>query len=116
MESQAILPFDISARKHQGNKNSRAANLKLIPHKSGIRARIVAQVAAMDYQGLTVNEIKIWDDVKARYKPINEFSGRVTEAKALGELFDSGRNRDGCAVLVARKEFVKGGSDAGLLR
>jgi hypothetical protein len=103
---QPTLPFDVTASKHRGNLNSQAANLRLIPHKSGIRARIVAQVAAADFAGLTINEIRLWDDIKARYKFPNEFSGRITEAKAAGELFDSGRDRDGCSVLVSRREWV----------
>jgi hypothetical protein len=98
---QLAIPFDISARKHKGNPNSKAANLVVRPHKSSMRERIRIFVAACDFRGATVKEI-----AEAFGKQLHQISGRISEGKLAGELFDSGRDRDGCSVLVSRREWV----------
>jgi hypothetical protein len=98
---QPTLPFDVTASKHRGNLNSQAANLRLLPHKASMRERIRIFVAACDFRGATVKEI-----AEAFGKQLHQISGRISEGKLAGELFDSGRDRDGCSVLVSRREWV----------
>lgn len=107
MASQPSL-FDVCARKHGGNQNSRAANLRIHPHKESDREAIRIQVAAMGFAGLTLKEIRIIHPTAQpeRWKYPNEISGRITALKALGQIFDSGRERGNCTVWVARQEWV----------
>jgi hypothetical protein len=100
--------FDVCARKHSGNQNSVAANLKSQQFKETNRERIRSQIAAAGFAGLTINELKIYDDNKQRFKPANELSPRLTELVALGLIYPSGRQRESCSVYVARKEWSNG--------
>jgi hypothetical protein len=101
---QMGIPFDISARKHQGNENSQEANLRAIPMKGRNRERIRKLVAYRKDRGATLKELSV---LLGKFP--HQVSGRITELKKLGEIFDSNREpRDGCSVLVARKEWCRG--------
>ena len=103
---QAQLPFDVTAARHRGNPKSVAANLRIHEHKASDRERILAQIASQGYAGLTLGEIKLWDERRQEFKPINKYSGRLTELKISGQVLDSGRERDGMAVYVTRRDWV----------
>jgi hypothetical protein len=106
--------FDPCARKHGGNPNSVAANLRNRPHKDSDRESIRIQIASQGFAGLTLNEVQIWDPSwrnprtgeLGRYKPANAISGRLTELVADQEIFVSGRKRQGCSVYVSRREWA----------
>ncbi len=100
MTSQPSL-FDVCETKHRGNKQSRAANLRVMPHKKGIRERARVFIAATEWYGATAQEI-----AQAFGKPLHTLSGRCSELRALGQVFDSGRVRDKGSVLVSRAEWV----------
>jgi hypothetical protein len=100
--------FDPSAGKHGGNPRSVEANRRIHPFKESDRESIRIQVAAAGFAGLTSKEIRIEHPTAQprRFKYPNEFSGRITALKAQKKLFESGRQRDGADVLVAREEWV----------
>jgi hypothetical protein len=96
--------FDPCARKHGGNPNSVAANLKAQQFKETHRERIRSQIAACGFAGATLKELKI---VKGdRYLYPNELSPRLTELVAMQLIFVSGRRRENCSVYVSEKRFV----------
>lgn len=107
MSTQLTIPFDVTASRHRGNRNSREANLRAAPFKETNRERIRMQVASAGFAGLTINELKIWDERKARFKPANELSPRLTELVALRLIFPSGRQRKCCSVYVAELRWVR---------
>src|SRR5690349_19162782 len=97
---------DITRSKHKGNKQSERANERVFPSKVGMRERVRIFVAGCGFHGATLHEI-----CKAFNKLPHQISGRISEAKAEGEIFDSGRTRriegsGDCAVLVSKKEWV----------
>lgn len=100
---QQTLPFDVTQSRHKGNQKSVAANLRVHPHKASVRERIRIFVCGCDWRGATVKEIA---KAFGYGESINRISGRITELKLTGEVFDSGREREGCAVLVGRKDQV----------
>jgi DNA invertase Pin-like site-specific DNA recombinase len=106
--TQTDFIWDVTAGRHGGNKQSRAANLRINQFKETNRERIRSQIAAAGFAGLTINELKIYDDNKQRFKPANELSPRLTELVALGLIYPSGRQRESCSVYVARKEWSNG--------
>lgn len=101
--AQASLPFDISARKHQGNPESKAANLKIKPHKFSFRQRVYSRIVLAGTYGATCKEISLLEG-----RPMHAVSGRLSELKAMGEIQESQRTREGGHVLVA-SYLVKGG-------
>lgn len=94
---------DICRNRHKGNEHSEAANLRIEPHKASMRERIRVFVAACQDYGATIKDV-----CQSMGKTPNEISGRITELKRDKVLFDSGREREGCAVLVARKCWING--------
>jgi hypothetical protein len=97
--------WDVTARKHGGNQQSIAANLRSSAFKETNRERIRTQIASAGFAGLTINELRIYDDKKQRFKPANELSPRLTELVALRLIYPSGRQRAGCSVYVADKQW-----------
>lgn len=96
---------DICKRKHGGNRNSRAANESVEPFKASIRERVRVYIGGCGWRGATLPEIA------AKFgRPFHAISGRISEAKADGEIFDSGRTRKhegrDCAVYVGQKGMV----------
>jgi hypothetical protein len=112
--SQPTL-WDVTARKHGGNQQSIAANLRINPHKDSDRESIRIQIASQGFAGLTLNEVQLWDPTwrnprtgeLGRFKPTNTFSGRITELVAEQKIFVSGRKRAGCSVYVAQREHAR---------
>ena len=83
------LPSDITRRKHGGNAQSVAANGKVAPHKAGIRYRIEELVEESGERGLTLHELC------ARLNRFpHQISGRMTELKAEGKIYERGEPRD----------------------
>lgn len=110
------LPDDICARKHGGNVNSIAANERNKKVRVIDYERIKAQVAAAGFYGITINEMKLWDFRKDRWKTPNQYSGRLTamsdpkiEASSKTKqfrIYEANRKRDNCEVYVNRPEWV----------
>lgn len=94
--------FDVCARKHKGNRQSKAANITAAPWKPGIRRFLIGCILFNGREGATAKELTYLAE-----KPLHAISGRLSEAKRDGLIFDSGRVRDGCAVLVGRKEWAE---------
>lgn len=102
-QSQMLIPWDVTARKHSGHRNSVRANQKVEPHKASIRERIRVFVVACGHQGTTLKEIA------AKFgKQLNQISGRCTELKIAAQIFASGRDAEGFTIYVGRKEWVNG--------
>jgi hypothetical protein len=97
------LPFDVTAGKHKGNPNSRAANLRVISIKVTLRERVRIFIAGCDYRGATVHELS--DHLG---KPVHSISGRLSELKIEQKIFDSGRSRNGASVLVVDRKWMNG--------
>jgi hypothetical protein len=99
--NQQTLPFDITARKHKGNPESRAANERLHPRKSELRDRFYNWFVERGPRGAVAEEAEIaLGFARGTGQP------RVTELKALGKLVKTGERRDTstgnkAAVLVA---------------
>jgi hypothetical protein len=69
--------------------------------------RIRIFVVACDFRGATVHEIAAAiHDRNGKAKLPHQISGRLSELKAAGLLFDSNRERGDAAVLVGRLEWV----------
>jgi hypothetical protein len=90
--SQPTL-WDACARKHKGNAQSRAANLRAESGKVTNRQRIYEQIAACGFAGATLKELKIAKGDRFLYP--NELSPRITELVADELIFVSGRKRTG---------------------
>jgi hypothetical protein len=103
--TQTDFVWDIDARKHQGNANSKAANLRANQFKTTNRQRILEQIAACGFAGATIKEIKIAKGDRFLYP--NELSPRLTELVALRLIYPSGRQREGCSVYVSEKAWAK---------
>jgi hypothetical protein len=104
--TQNSFIWDVSARKHGGNPNSVAANLKAQQFKTTNRQRILEQIAACGFAGATIKELKIAKGDRFLYP--NELSPRLTELVALRLIYPSGRQRENCSVYVSRKEWCNG--------
>jgi hypothetical protein len=102
--SQPTL-WDVTARKHGGNQQSIAANLRSSAFKETNRERIRTQIAACGFAGATLKELKISKGDRFLYP--NELSPRLTELVAMQLIFPSGRRRDGCSVYVAQREHAR---------
>lgn len=94
--------FDVCARKHQGNPESKAANFRAEPHKFSFRQRVYSRIVLAGTYGRTCKEIALEEG-----RPMHAVSGRLSELKALGEIQESTRTRDGGRVLVV-SYLVKG--------
>lgn len=94
--AQPLLPFDITERKHGGNPESKAANLRIEPHKRTLRERVYARLALAGNHGATCKEI-----AQLEGREMHAISGRITELKKLGSIQETARTRDGGRVLVA---------------
>jgi hypothetical protein len=105
--TQTDFIWDVDSRKHRGNPNSVAANLKAQQFKATHRERIRAQIAAAGFAGLTLKEIKIAKGDRFLYP--NELSPRITELVADQLIFVSGRKREGYtgSVYVSRREWAR---------
>lgn len=101
-----IRDVDVCARKHGGNRNSEAANKRVAPHKANMRERCRVFIGECGPQGATIHEL-----CKYMGKLPNELSGRLSELKRLGQVFESGRKRNGAEVLVGDRRWVSGSSD-----
>lgn len=95
---QAELP-DICRNRHGRNEKSEAANVRVQPFKKTTRDHIAEYVMRAGDGGATVREIA---QAFGYGDGINKISGRITELKRAGRVFDSGRERDGCSVLTVR--------------
>lgn len=94
---------DVCRRKHGGNAHSAAAFARVQPTQLNMAERIRAYIGGCGPAGATLKE------VAAQFgKQLNQISGRFSQLKANGQIFDSGRTHEGCAVYVAFKGWVNG--------
>lgn len=68
-----------------------------------MRGRVRIFVDGCGFQGTTLKQIAENFD-----KPLHALSGRISELKRDGLIFDSGRDEGGFSILVSRKEWVSG--------
>lgn len=95
MNLQALLPFDVSAGKHRGNKQSKAANPTGIS-KTEIREQVMWVL--LHYGPSTCKEIS-----ERLNKPMHKVSGRISELKALGMVEPTGFVRNKGGVVRVRR-------------
>ncbi len=79
MSAQPILPFDITARKHGGNAESRAANLAALPTKESWRNIIMDFAASRGTFCITADEVAVFFVCNH-----NTTSPRIAELRGLG--------------------------------
>lgn len=96
-------PFDVCARKHGGNERSKAANLRALPEKGSLRERVRVYIGGCEQRGATCAEI-----AERFGRAMHSISGRISELKEAGKVFDSGRTRNGGTVLVGRRQWCNG--------
>src|SRR5215472_16366774 len=73
---------------HGGNQESTEAHESIRAEKARLRARVVRYVERRGQRGATCDEIEVASGMSHQ-----TISARCTEAKALGEVVDSGRRR-----------------------
>jgi len=83
-------PFDgdPTLNYHGGNQESTDAHDSIRAEKARLRARVVRYVERRGQRGATCDEIEVASGMSHQ-----TISARCTEAKALGEVVDSGRRR-----------------------
>ncbi len=103
LKSEIEMATDITASRHGGNEESRSAHLNIRLHKKELREQVLNLITAFTPAGgITMKEVASIMGVE-----INRVSGRGSELKRLGMVRKSGEIRDGSAVLVLAKEWVK---------
>ena len=90
---------DVTQSRHQGNAQSIDANKRAEFGKGYWRARVIA-FATNRGDGFTLKDL-----CNSFGRPLNALSGRISELKRDRVLVDTGRRRDGCAVLTLAKGF-----------
>lgn len=97
---QGALPFDITAKRHKGNPQSREANLAAIPRKENLREIIFNYILKCGERGSTADEAEIALGIRTQ-----TLTARVAELKAQERIVPYGTRptRSGCnaAVLYA---------------
>ncbi len=97
MSTQVSLPFDVTSRKHGGNRQSTAANLIAVPLKVSRREAIYVEAVRQGCYGITLKEVS----AKLGVLP-HTISGRITCLKMHRRLIEvPGAVREGCQVLIA---------------
>ncbi len=80
--------FDITSSFHGGNKYSIAANESIVDQKQMLRAKVVMFIHNKGLSGATSDEVE-----KSLQLSHQTVSARLSEAKALKMVVDSGRKR-----------------------
>lgn len=88
-ELSARTSTDITARKHRGSATSQAAHRRISPALSKCRQQVLACIAA-DPAGKTTAEV-----AAALGKEMHKVSGRLTELKKTGHIYNTKQVRDG---------------------
>jgi hypothetical protein len=96
MTTQPTLPFDVCARKHGGNSESKAANRRIHEHKETLRNDVLNMYLRVGFLGLTCQEVSALLD-----KKMHSISARLRELEELGKVVKTSRRRDGGRVRVA---------------
>jgi hypothetical protein len=90
---------DVCRNRHRNNPRSRAANEQVHRHKAGMRARLLALIAAAGMHGATLHEL-----AAAVNKEPHKISGRLSELKADNQITETAQERGGAAVLVIARQ------------
>lgn len=96
MSSSQMTIFDVSEAKHQGNQESKAANLKAHPHKAQSRELVMHVLRIKGSKGATCKEIASYLNL-----PMHKVSGRCTELVAEGRAFKTSEIRD-CGRVIQK--------------
>jgi hypothetical protein len=95
MQTPPPLPlWDITARKHGGNEQSREAHQKVARLAFSDRQKVLREIHSAGRNGATVKDV-----AAAMCVGLNQISGRFSELKAAGLISKIGV-RDGCGVYV----------------
>lgn len=95
---QQVLDFDISARKHKNNPQSRDAHTRVVHTKQDTYRWIMQLLNDRGEYGATSKEI-----AAAKGVELNTISGRLSEMKAMDWIVETGERRNGAAVLRVAK-------------
>jgi hypothetical protein len=103
---------DVTAARHGGNAESEAAHESIAPDKARLRRMVLAYVRSRGLVGATSEEAE-----QALGIPHQTVSARITELKAAGDVYDTGRRRPtrsgrNAAVVVADDWFDGENEDA----
>jgi len=83
-----VIPRDVCARRHRGNPQSRAANVRVHRAKYECRAAVYAWILEQGSAGATCEEVS-----RALGMRYTTTSGRISELKADGWLVPAGKTR-----------------------
>jgi AraC-like DNA-binding protein len=101
--NQQTLPYDITANRHGGNAESRAANAGIHGSKKLVRDQVMAYAMRQSWHGITADQV-----AEAFGCSPNHVAPRISELGAMGRLLPTDQRRKtraGCTarVLIARK-------------
>lgn len=98
VRNAAIQHDDVTINRHRDNAASVEANKRAKQSKSEVR-RLVWDIAC------SLGEFTSKEIAERLGRPINTFSGRITELKIAGLVVETEHRRNGCAVLrIARRD------------
>lgn len=98
---------DICEAKHGNVRTSVQAYERGKQHHAAMRERCRVFIVGCGFHGTTAKEIARCFDVE-----LHAISGRISELLDAQKIFDSKRDRrDGCRILVARREWINGGEE-----
>jgi hypothetical protein len=86
--------WDITAGKHGGDPQSKAANLRAHPHKAYSRELVMHVLRIKGDKGATCREVSEYLNL-----PMHKVNGRLTELVAMGRAFKTSQVRDGGRVI-----------------
>lgn len=100
-------PPDPCERKHGGNPCSAEAWERAQHGLNATRQTILDYIRSTGANGATSKDVQAYLEVQVgQAVGLNVFSGRLSELRQAGLIVDSGRRRDGCAVLVAAEVML----------
>jgi hypothetical protein len=91
--------FDITARRHKGNEQSTSAFHVIKDKLTMMQREVLLEIQTSGDRGITVDEIAVRNELNP-----NAISGRVSELKALGKIYKSGKRktRSGCSAAILK--------------
>jgi hypothetical protein len=89
--------FDPDVSRGRKNKQSKASHERLKPYKTSLRFDCHIWIEMAKQEGRTLKELCFVLD-----KYPHQLSGRLTELRNAGAIYDSGETRDGCTVWRAK--------------
>jgi len=93
---QTSLQFEPDLSRGRRNRQSTNAHNRLLPRKKSMREECYWRIACNGVIGMTLEGL-----CAGLGKQPHQLSGRITELKAAGRIFDSGKVRNGHTVYLA---------------